>query len=246
MEAKEAIKKYIEKEYGYDLSKSIEVYRSADIMKRDALCETAVVQAMAAFLESENFEDAVIKAVTIGGDTDTIAAITGSIAEAYYGIDEKAKELVLTYLPDDLKRGINDYTYIVMYRRNERKKAYDKIFDDIKYFKERIKEDTGRPIPMFMFNQPEMSEEVERLINTAHLPEITDKAYIDTLDLHNIEMDSDLYRENAADSGAYLLRAMLTSIVRQEIFNPGAVDKCVDDGTVYVLLEEMKKKKVYR
>lgn len=99
---------------------------------------------------------------------------------------------------------------------------------------------------MFMFNQPEMSEEVERLINTAHLPEITDKAYIDTLDLHNIEMDSDLYRENAADSGAYLLRAMLTSIVRQEIFNPGAVDKCVDDGTVYVLLEEMKKKKVYR
>lgn len=243
---KEAIKKYIEKEYGYDLSKSIEVYRSADIMKRDALCETAVIQAMAAFLESENFEDAVIKAVTIGGDTDTIAAITGSIAEAYYRIDEKAKELVLTYLPDDLKRGINDYTYIVMYRRNERKKAYDKIFDDIKYFKERIKEDTGRPIPMFMFNQPEMSEEVERLINIAHLPEITDKAYIDTLDLHNIEMDSDLYRENAADSGAYLLRAMLTSIVRQEIFNPGAVDKCVDDGTVYVLLEEMKKKKVYR
>lgn len=93
-------------------------------MKRDALCETAVVQAMAAFLESENFEDAVIKAVTIGGDTDTIAAITGSIAEAYYRIDEKAKELVLTYLPDDLKRGINDYTYIVMYRRNERKSLW--------------------------------------------------------------------------------------------------------------------------
>ncbi len=86
-------------------------------------------------------------------------------------------------------------------------------------------------------------------------------------------MDSDLYREKAEESGAYLLRAMLTSIVRQEIFNPGAVDKCVDDGTlramltsivrqeifnpgavdkcvddgtVYVLLEEMKKKNVYR
>ena len=187
-----------------------------------------------------------ILCANLGGDTDTIAAITGSIAEAYYGIDEKAKELVLTYLPDDLKRGITDYTYIVMYRRNERKKAYDKMFNDIKYFKERIKEDTGRPVPMFMFNQPEMSEEVERLINTAHLPEITDKAYIDTLDLHNIEMDSDLYREKAEESGAYLLRAMLTSIVRQEIFNPGAVDKCVDDGTVYVLLEEMKKKNVYR
>ena len=61
-----------------------------------------------------------------------------------------------------------------------------------------------------------------------------------------LHLDYKFKRENAVDSGAYLLRAMLTSIVRQEIFNPGAVDKCVDDGTVYVLLDEMKKKKVYR
>ena len=83
---------------------------------------------MAAFFRGESFEDTVIKAVTIGGDTDTIAAIRLIHCEAYYEIDEKAKELVLTYLPDDLKRGITDYTYIVMYRRNERKKAYDKMF----------------------------------------------------------------------------------------------------------------------
>lgn len=243
---KDIIKKYLEKEYGYDLSKSLEEYKKVDIMKRDALCNSAVLQSMAAFLESESFEDAVIKAVSIGGDTDTIGAITGSIAEAYYGIDEKIKENTLSYLPEDLKTALNDYLYVLMYRRNERKKVYDKIFDDIKYFKERIKENTQPNIPIFMMNQQGMDEEVERLINIAHLPEITDKAYIDTLDLHNIEMDSDLYRENVADSGAYLLRAMLTSIVRQEIFNPGAVDKCVDDGTIYVLLDEMKKKKVYR
>lgn len=243
---KNIIKKYIEREYGYNLSNTVDYYRSIDIQKRNALCETTLAQAFAAFFESENFEDAVIKAVTIGGDTDTIASITGSISEAYYGIDENAKELTVSYLTEDLKQGINNYIYILMYRRNERKRVYDRIFDDIKYFKERVKEDTGKFVPMFMFNQPEMSEEVERLINTVHLPEITDKAYIDTLDLYNIEMDSDLYREKAEKSGAYLLRAMLTSIVRQEIFNPGAVDKCVDDGTVYILLDEMKKKNAYR
>ena len=56
---------------------------------------------LAAFFESNSFEDAVRKAVSLGGDTDTIGAITGSIAEAYYGIPDSLKEQALSKLPDD-------------------------------------------------------------------------------------------------------------------------------------------------
>ena len=58
-------------------------------------------KSLAAFFESNSFEDAVRKAVSLGGDTDTIGAITGSIAEAYYGIPDNLKEQALSKLPDD-------------------------------------------------------------------------------------------------------------------------------------------------
>ena len=66
------------------------------------ICQKSVPQAIKAFLESTSFEDAIRNAISIGGDSDTIAAIAGSIAEAYYGIDEDMKETALSYLDDYL------------------------------------------------------------------------------------------------------------------------------------------------
>ncbi len=66
-------------------------------------CQGSVPQALVAFLDSENFEDAVRNAVWIGGDSDTIGAMAGSIAEAYYGVPPEMEEKALTYLSDDLK-----------------------------------------------------------------------------------------------------------------------------------------------
>ena len=56
-----------------------------------------------AFLEGENFEDVLRTAVSLGGDSDTLIAIAGSIAEAYYGVPEELKQEALCRLPDDLK-----------------------------------------------------------------------------------------------------------------------------------------------
>lgn len=53
-------------------------------------------------IKTKNFEDAVRCAVSIGGDSDTVAAITGSVAEAYYGIPEDIRETALSYLDDYL------------------------------------------------------------------------------------------------------------------------------------------------
>lgn len=55
-----------------------------------------------AFLESDSFEDAIRNAISIGGDSDTIAAITGSVAEAFYGIDDKLKSQAKSYLDEFL------------------------------------------------------------------------------------------------------------------------------------------------
>ena len=66
-------------------------------------CQGSVPHAIIAFLQGDSFEDVIRNAVGIGGDSDTIGAMAGSIAEAYYGIDEKFEEIALSYLSDDLK-----------------------------------------------------------------------------------------------------------------------------------------------
>ena len=63
-----------------------------------------VPQAMEAFFESTSYEDAIRNAMSIGGDSDTIGAITGGIAEAYYGIPQEIKEKVLSYLDENFKK----------------------------------------------------------------------------------------------------------------------------------------------
>ena len=68
-------------------------------------CQDTVPQAIMAFLESDSFEDAIRNAISIGGDSDTLAAITGGIAEAYYGIPAEIRKHALTFL-DELQLSI--------------------------------------------------------------------------------------------------------------------------------------------
>ncbi|MGN1104466.1 MAG: ADP-ribosylglycohydrolase family protein [Candidatus Coproplasma sp.] len=74
-----------------------------DIAGHWVTCEGSIPQAIVAFLDGEDFEDVIRNAVGIGGDSDTIGAMAGSIAEAYYGVPPELEEKALSYLPDDLK-----------------------------------------------------------------------------------------------------------------------------------------------
>ena len=87
---KEEIKAYVEREFGYDLSRSCDEIRPT--YHHVESCQETVPQAITAFLESCDFEDALRTAVSIGGDSDTLAAITGSIAEAFYGVPEELRQ----------------------------------------------------------------------------------------------------------------------------------------------------------
>ena len=100
-EIKKRIKAHIEREHGYDLSKTLDEIRPS--YKYDVSCQGSVPQAITAFLESVDFEDAIRNAISIGGDSDTIAAITGSIAEAAYGIPDWIKEKAYSFLDEPLK-----------------------------------------------------------------------------------------------------------------------------------------------
>ena len=65
-------------------------------------CQGTVPQAIVCFLEGEDFEDTIRNAVSIGGDSDTVAAIAGSIAGPFFGIPEDMIEMAKIYLDDDL------------------------------------------------------------------------------------------------------------------------------------------------
>ena len=80
---KEEIREYLERAYGYDLHKTWEYWHPK--YGWEDSCQGTVPQAIIAFLDSTDFEDAMRKAVSLGGDSDTLACITGGIAEAYYG-----------------------------------------------------------------------------------------------------------------------------------------------------------------
>lgn len=69
----------------------------------------SVPEAIEAFLESDSFADAVNNAVSLGGDTDTQAAIAGAIAEAYYGIPSELMEKGISYLPQDMQRVVQQF-----------------------------------------------------------------------------------------------------------------------------------------
>ena len=95
---KEEIRDYIEQTYGYDLHKTWEDWHYVYYWQDS--CQGTVPQAIIAFLDSTDFEDAIRKAVSMGGDSDTLACITGGIAEAFYGgVPEPIAKRVTHNLP---------------------------------------------------------------------------------------------------------------------------------------------------
>src|SRR5205807_6543200 len=93
---------YIEGTFGYDLSRTVDAIRRRYAF--DVTCQGTVPEALIAFLESESYEDAVRKAISLGGDSDTLACIAGSIAGAYYGVPDDIRAEAWTRLDLRLQR----------------------------------------------------------------------------------------------------------------------------------------------
>ena len=84
-------------EFQYDLSRTCDEIRPT--YHHVESCQESVPEAITAFMEGDSFEDVIRTAVSLGGDTDTIAAIAGSIAEGFYGVPEELKQQCRQRLP---------------------------------------------------------------------------------------------------------------------------------------------------
>jgi ADP-ribosylglycohydrolase len=106
--SKKGIKEEVTTRFGYDLSKTIAEIRPT--YEFNETCQDTVPQSIIAFMESQDFEDAIRIAISLGGDADTLAAITGSIAEAYYhGIPDEIANEVKRRTPHELWRVVDDF-----------------------------------------------------------------------------------------------------------------------------------------
>jgi len=107
--SKDHIKNFIIDKFGYNLNRKLDDIRPG--YEFDVSCQGSVPEAIIAFLESTDFENAIRLAVSIGGDSDTIACITGGIAEAFYrNISDEIIDNVLNILPEELIRIIEDFS----------------------------------------------------------------------------------------------------------------------------------------
>ncbi|MDO4400915.1 MAG: ADP-ribosylglycohydrolase family protein [Coriobacteriia bacterium] len=103
----QAIRAYAEEVHGYDLAFTLDEIRPEYAF--DVSCQGSVPQAIVALLESTSFEDAIRNAISIGGDSDTIAAIAGSIAQGRYGVPDELAEEVARRLPEHLRSTVTRF-----------------------------------------------------------------------------------------------------------------------------------------
>ncbi len=111
---KDLIKSEVTDRFGYDLDRTLDGIRPS--YGFDVSCRGTVPEAIISFLESDSYEDAVRNAISLGGDSDTLACITGGIAEAFYGsvpsnIAKKAEEILTPDLRQILKAFCEKYCY---------------------------------------------------------------------------------------------------------------------------------------
>lgn len=104
---KKEIREYISSTFDYNINRSCDEIRPS--YHFESSCQKTVPQSIIAFLDSNDFEDAIRLAVSLGGDADTMGAITGAIAAAYYDIPDHIYDFTMERIPHDLKEIVLEF-----------------------------------------------------------------------------------------------------------------------------------------
>jgi len=216
------IKERIEKDY-YRLDFTLDGIR--ENYGFNGTCRETVPQAIRAFIESVSFEDAIRNAVSIGGDSDTLAAITGSIAEAYYGIPVDIRHKALQFLNKELK------TYHDEWEKYFRTEYPQHIFHSVTKYTNKL------------INQVYINEFHFDFFNFIFLhPEFDLNKYSEILEKNNLKWETESMRsadENILDEQCIL--ALLTGVFRADYFAKGVLDEFIKDGFIGNWLNRLKK-----
>lgn len=213
-------------------------------------CQETVPQAIMCFLESTSFEDAIRTAISLGGDSDTIGAITGAIAEAYYGVSDGIQGKALAYLDDEL-RSIYDAWAQFAPPNHERFKVLTKYIGRIDAGVSQSEwvidtENDGRsehPTHFPFVNYSGMIIEFEQefyQFSDSH-PEYELTCYSRILEKNGLKWDNEVMRStdpNSLDEQGVL--ALIMGAIRAERFCDGALLGFLEDGYLFCWLKRLK------
>jgi ADP-ribosylglycohydrolase len=218
---KNEIKERIENDY-YKLNFKLDDIR--ETYQFNETCQGTVPQAIKAFLESVSFEDAIRNAISIGGDSDTLAAITGSIAEAYYGVPHDLKNKALTFLDNELRQ------YYREWEKHIRKTFPEKKFISLTKYAGKLEDREN-------FNQ----FYIEFYHFTQIRPEYDLSAYENILIANGLKWETDSMKSaDETKLGEQCILALITGAFRADHFSRGVLDEFIKGGFINNWLGRLK------
>lgn len=239
---KEEIREEIERNY-YPLNFTINEIR--DTYQFNETCQGTVPHAIQAFLESTSFEDAIRMAISLGGDSDTIAAIAGSIAESYYGVPETLKEKALSYLDDELLSIYHEWleflgedatigTYHVLTK-------YIGKLPNLKNYGEWVRDENINQIPFLNYDKIIKSFFYEIYQFVENNPEYQLYDYQLILEKNGIEWKSDSMKNaDVTNLDGQCILALILGVIRAERFFEGTLLEFFEEGYISKWLKRLK------
>ena len=238
--SKQDIKEYIEKKYEYFLDFKLDDIR--ETYQFDESSAGTVPPAIVAFLESTDFEDALRNAISIGGDSDTLAAITGSVAEAFYGVPNEVQAKTLQYLSDELQAIVGNFNKATapLLTADVFRNLSTNNIEALRGLNARIQSHSGEwgvrheskttETGAKTFPWVEQDELIQKFVQFMY-----DKDLVVTFNWGEWQEGRDWYASKDEDKYEKLnvekALKLLTAVIRNERFNDGALVRAFDDGT---------------
>lgn len=239
--AKDYIKRYLELKYKYEFTKSLEEIRPS--YSFDETCQGTVGVAFQVFFESESFEDCLRKAISMGGDSDTLAAISCSIAEGYYPIPPELKSYAIKKLDKKLATVLKSWDEDLSVCSNPFEHRDILLYTDYLLKNPRTeRKSIVHPDTNQTYVVPEYNEIMYNFIRDAVVSEHFRNDYAEILKKHEIRSHQDMVCE-VCDASEVLLDAMLTVIVYGEKVKPGNVAWAAEDGILGDIMLGLRKAK---
>ena len=211
---KEEIADYVVKEFGYDFSETLEQMRKRH--EHVESCQDSLPKALRSFMDGESYEDVVRNAVSLGGDTDTLAAIAGAMGEAFFGMPFDLKTQVLKNVKPDMFEVIRAFdrfigrelddekeeyidnaplaaAYLLFMEEEDEQKRVESFYTFLNMLAKRISEDATVPMPFVDVNDT-LHNEIEKALLTGGVlgqdeegTSDADKTHLEDLDIDQLK-----------------------------------------------------------
>lgn len=227
---KSYIKKYISMKYGYDFSKTYSEYKKD--FRFDVTCRGTVPVALEIFFEFDSFEEILRKTIALGGDSDTLAAISCSIAEAMYPVPEEIEKRALSKLDGNFLSILKEWDNDLSIARSPFKRR--SLLDYKDYMMSNpvtMRQEIKNPNSAEKFIVPVYDDIMFNFIKDAKDSEFICEDWKNTFEKHGIRQYEDMIIE-LPDASEKLLKSMLTYILEAERINPGNVAWAAENGII--------------